>query len=226
MPAAALIASRAAAADRSRHAGLRSVAAVVSPVHIAGDDRNVLKPAIVAARINRDRPASGARYSVNSMNSHPVSFARLGFAGQKRPVHVRTPRPYHFLPLRPVRSTGPSNRTSTERSISETVIPTASTRGTPGRRASRSTEVGARNEEKRQARAKPHPCDTAVATPGLLNAEDVSRAGLLRHVPDAGRLLHTHPSYQVIADAQRIRHDRQRRIHRAAGREEARVDDI
>src|SRR5215208_3095226 len=35
-----------------------------------------------------------------------------------------------------------------------------------------------------------------------------------------------HPFQQVIADAQRVGHDRQRRVHGAARREEAAIDDI
>ena len=43
-------------------------------------------------------------------------------------------------------------------------------------------------------------------------------------VPYAVRL--REPLAQVVADAQRVRHDRQRRIHRAGRGKEARVDDI
>ena len=35
-----------------------------------------------------------------------------------------------------------------------------------------------------------------------------------------------HPFEQVVAHAQRVGHDRQRRVHRAARREEAAVDDV
>src|SRR6266850_442418 len=143
---------------------------------------------------------SGARYCVSSIISSP-SFMRA--------TRMRKPKtPCSFSYSAPCTSTSLTfsklstlEKNSTERSISETVMPTASTDFTICAAAELDTATS-----------------TATKTstrPNLLLVASRLTPGSLFHSLD-----------QVFTHAQRIGHDRQRRIDGAAGDEEATVDDV
>src|SRR5207249_192920 len=137
----------------------------------------------------------GARYSVSSIASSP---------SRRRTTRMRSPntpsRCSYCSPASSTSDTGSKVRTSvkkrTERSMSDTVIPTEST-----------------------ARTSALPAQAGAATASIRTA---ARAAERRpHI-----IASAEPLPQVIAHPERVRHDGERRVHRAARGEEAGVDDV
>ena len=115
--------------------------------------------------------------------------------------------------------------------MSETVTPTASTACTSGRwrnwrrMQARVPQLQTRAPDKSDSGTLPADVDRRAHDYAFTPCEIMSTVP-----PSArfalGRRGCTHAVEQVIAHAQRVGHDRQRRIHRAARREEAAVHDV
>src|SRR5947208_17152613 len=67
-----------------------------------------------------------------------------------------------------------------------------------------------------------HSAETATARANVVSNDSASGFLICR----SSAQLALQPRSQVIADAERVRHDGQRRVHGAGGREEARVHDV
>ena len=168
----------------------------VRAVHVAHDDRDVLEPAIVAARVGRHRPP--ARRQVlgqldRARRRAAAATTRMRSAEDARRA-ARTPSP----------------ATSTSRDLLEAEHVACRSRRERSEVATRSMPIAYRRRRRGRVRA---------ARRAGANAGDEQRsAGAAQ---PARAVHHREPLQQVIADAQRVRHDRQRRVHRAARREEA-----
>src|SRR5206468_11832777 len=76
----------------------------------------------------------------------------------------------------------------------------------------------------REAPSKRYPCSSSFGFP--LGSLLPILLAVLCALPFAPCRSLLHPFDQVLSDSQRVRHDRQRRVHCAAGAEKAAVDDI
>ena len=210
----------------------RCAAAAVRLIHVADDDRHVLEPAVVAARVERDgRPArrqilASARSPRRPSRSRTTRRRAPNTPSELLVLRVPTPRLGHLLEVEHlgveldravhVRHREPTiaTRLTAPTARSGGSAPTATAEGRHARAARvRAPGEAAASEQRGDALRAESPCPEA-------------HAGSWAPVPGCRGLTRAQPLQHVVAHAQRVGHDRERRIHGAAGGEEAAVHDV